>query len=76
VRDTVARNTSGYGISGFMLEGVRFLDNEATGNSEPGFYIGDSPHADAEVIGNTASHNGAPGGGEGFGILIRDSNHG
>ena len=25
VRDTIARNNSGYGISGFVLEGVRFL---------------------------------------------------
>ena len=76
VRDTIARSNSGYGISGFVLAGVRFLDNVARDNGEPGVYIGDSPQADAEVIGNTASHNGAPGGGEGFGILVRDSDHG
>jgi hypothetical protein len=76
VTDTVVRNNSGYGISGFVLERVRLLDNVASDNSEPGFYIGDSPHAHAEVTGNTALRNGAPGGGEGFGIFVRDSSHG
>ncbi len=76
VRDTIARSNGGYGISGFVLEGVRFLGNAAHDNGEPGFYIGDSPRADAEVAGNTAIRNGAPGGSEGFGIFIRDSSHG
>jgi len=75
VARTRARNNDGYGISGFVLSGVRFLKNVAHDNGEPGLYIGDSPEANAQVVGNTAFRNGV-GGGEGFGILIRDSNHG
>lgn len=69
-----ARDNDGYGIAGFELAGVRFLDNVATGNHAPGIYVGDSPQAHALVSGNTATSNGV--GGEGFGFLIRDSSHG
>lgn len=75
VKRTEARNNKGYGISGFMLSGVRFKDSVARDNGEPGFYVGDSPHADAELIGNAAIHNGA-GSEEGFGFFLRDSSHG
>jgi nitrous oxidase accessory protein NosD len=70
-----ARNNTGYGISGFVLSGVRFSDDVAIDNGEPGFYIGDSPDAQAVVTGNTAIRNGV-GGGEGFGYLFRDSSGG
>ena len=69
-----ARDNQGYGIAGFELEGVRYLDSVATGNHAPGIYIGDSPEAQAVVSGNTATSNGV--GGEGFGFLFRDSSHG
>jgi len=62
-----------YGISGFALEEVWLLHNVAHHNAEPGFYIGDSPDADAVVIGNRSHHNV---GGEGFGFLFRDSSEG
>ena len=69
-----ARDNQGYGIAGFELSGVRFLDSVATGNHAPGIYVGDSPDAQALIRGNTATSNGV--GGEGFGFLIRDSSHG
>jgi nitrous oxidase accessory protein NosD len=75
VRQTQARDNDGYGISGFVLSGVRFIDNIANDNGQPGLYIGDSPDANAVVRGNESYGNGA-GGAEGDGILIRDSNHG
>jgi hypothetical protein len=70
-----ARNNGGYGISGFELSGVRFSDSVATDNGEPGFYVGDSPEADAVLLRNRAVRNGV-GGGEGFGFLLRDSSTG
>jgi nitrous oxidase accessory protein NosD len=70
-----ARDNASYGISGFVLAGVRFIGNSAHDNGAPGFYIGDSAHARAKVIGNTSFRNGV-GGPEGFGILLRDSSDG
>src|SRR5437763_334037 len=75
VKRTAARNNKGYGISGFQLSEVRFKDSVARDNGEPGFYIGDSPDADAAVLGNVATHNGA-GSEEGFGFFLRDSSEG
>ena len=69
-----ARDNQGYGIAGFEISGLRFLDSVATENHAPGIYVGDSPDAQAVVRGNTANRNGV--GGEGFGFLIRDSSHG
>jgi len=75
VTNTEAADNEGYGISGFVLSGVKFEDDVAHGNGEPGFYVGDSPQAGAHVVGNTAYANGV-GGPEGIGILLRDSSHG
>jgi Right handed beta helix region len=75
VTNSVARNNKSYGISGFIMSGIRFLNNVAHDNGEPGFYIGDSPNADALVVGNRSFHNGV-GGPEGLGFLFRDSSHG
>jgi hypothetical protein len=70
-----ARNNVSYGISGFVLSGVRYLWNVSHDNGDPGFYIGDSPAANAWVVGNTSYRNGV-GGAEGFGFLLRDSSMG
>jgi hypothetical protein len=75
VSQTEARNNTSYGISGFVLSGVRFLWNVSHDNGDPGFYIGDSPAANALVVGNTSYRNGV-GGAEGFGFLLRDSSMG
>jgi hypothetical protein len=69
-----ARMNGGYGIAGFVQSGVQVLGSVAIDNGEPGIYIGDSPDAEAVVIGNTAIRNGI--GGEGFGFLLRDASHG
>ena len=69
-----ARDNQGYGIAGFELSGLRYLDSVAMENDAPGIYVGDSPEAQAVIRGNTANSNGV--GGEGFGFLIRDSSHG
>ena len=75
VSQSEARGNVSYGISGFVLSGVRFLWNVAHDNGDPGFYIGDSPTANAWVVGNTSYRNGV-GGAEGFGFLLRDSSVG
>jgi nitrous oxidase accessory protein NosD len=69
-----ARNNHEYGIAGFVLSRVRYLDSLATSNAAPGIYIGDSHDAQALVMGNTSISNGV--GGEGFGFLFRDSSNG
>ncbi len=75
VTNTEAADNDGYGISGFVLSGVRFEDDIAHDNGEPGLYVGDSPRANAHIVGNTSYANGV-GGPEGIGILLRDSSHG
>jgi hypothetical protein len=70
VRRSAAIHNAGYGITGFVQRGVRFIHNLSVGNHEAGFYIGDSPHAYARLIGNRAIGN------EPFGFLLRDSSFG
>lgn len=68
-RDNVAEDNDEYGITAFASTGTRMLFNTATDAGESGFYIGDSPNADASLIGNEASNNL-------FGVLIRNAEHG
>jgi nitrous oxidase accessory protein NosD len=65
----VAIGNAGYGITAFASTGTRMLFNRASGSDEAGFYIGDSPAADATLIGNDSSGNL-------FGILIRNAQQG
>ena len=65
----VALDNEGYGITAFISTGTRMLFNRASGSDEAGFYIGDSPAADATLIGNDSSGNL-------FGVLIRNALHG
>jgi parallel beta-helix repeat protein len=69
VKRVQASFNEGYGISGFILSGVKLLHNYAHDNVEPGFYVGDSPNARAVIIGNRADHNE-------MGIFLRDSSKG
>lgn len=48
----------GYGAFANTSRGTRFISNEARGNHEAGFYVGDSPHANAVVHGNLSTGNG------------------
>jgi hypothetical protein len=75
VSNSEAAGNGSYGISGFVLSGVTFSANVSHDNGDPGFYVGDSPNADAKLVGNTSYRNGV-GGGEGFGFLLRDSSYG
>jgi Right handed beta helix region len=75
VTNSESRMNASYGISGFVLSGVRYANNVSHDNGEPGFYVGDSPHANAVVVGNRSFRNGV-GGAEGFGFLFRDSSFG
>jgi hypothetical protein len=67
--DNVANNNDTYGITAFSSTATKMLFNRASGAGEAGFYVGDSPHANAQVIGNQ-SWNSL------FGILIRNAEHG
>jgi parallel beta-helix repeat protein len=69
VRRVRAIDNGEYGISGFLLSGVRFLHNWAAGSDDAGFYIGDSPNANAVVAGNRAQRNA-------LGFLFRDASGG
>ena len=69
VRHNYAVDNGEYGITCFDCSGLRYLYNKVTGSDEAGFYIGDTPNADATVIGNEAWGNF-------FGFFLRDSNVG
>ncbi len=69
VKYVQASDNEGYGISGFILSGIKLLYNYAHDNVEPGFYVGDSPNAQAVIIGNRADHNE-------MGIFLRDASNG
>jgi hypothetical protein len=62
-----------WGIAGFILARVRYLRNVSHDNGQGGFYIADSPEADAVVIGNRAFRNSVE---EGIGLFLRDASHG
>jgi parallel beta-helix repeat protein len=68
-RNNVALNNHEYGITAFTSTGTRMLYNRVSGADEAGFYIGDSPHADATLVGNVATDSR-------FGILFRNSEGG
>jgi nitrous oxidase accessory protein NosD len=64
-----ALNDDEYGITAFVSSGTRMLFNRAVGADEAGFYIGDSPEADATLVGNVAADSR-------FGILWRNAEGG
>jgi nitrous oxidase accessory protein NosD len=68
-RNNVALNDDEYGLTAFTSTGTRMLFNRASGAGEAGFYIGDSPHADATLVGNIATDSR-------FGILWRNAEGG
>ncbi len=68
VTHVTAIRDGGYGISRFSSSRTPFAWDTAIGNSEAGFYIGDSPHADALVTHDVASGNT-------LGIFVRHARH-
>lgn len=57
VTRVAAVNDGGYGISRFNSTRTLFARDIAAGNSEAGFYVGDSPDADTVVRDNVATGN-------------------
>ncbi|TFV62610.1 hypothetical protein E4P41_06745 [Geodermatophilus sp. DF01-2] len=57
VRDSRFADNGGYGAASFVGTGTTFRDDEATGNAEAGFYVGDSPDSQADVRDNHAVGN-------------------
>jgi hypothetical protein len=66
VRHVRASNDGEYGITSFNSHGSQFLNNTTDANDEAGLYFGDSPHADALIVGNRSFDNNT-------GLLLRDS---
>ena len=64
-----AIGNAGYGIAAFVNNHITYTHNVASGSEEAGFYVGDSPDAEAVVTHNTATGNL-------FGFFFRDSQHG
>jgi nitrous oxidase accessory protein NosD len=62
----VAAWNGDYGIVGFVQHGGRYLWNVSHDNAAPGFYLGDSPHADYLIAHNVSYGNE-------FGIFVRHS---
>jgi Periplasmic copper-binding protein (NosD) len=57
-----------YGIVAFVNNHITYMNNVASGSDEAGFYVGDSPDAEAVVKDNVATGNL-------FGFFFRDSEH-
>ncbi len=65
-----AFNNDEYGITAFSSIGTRMISNTTSGSTEEaGLYVGDSPHANATVVGNNSYGNE-------FGLLVRNATHG
>ena len=62
-------NSGEYGAASFDTQGTRFEENRSHDNHEAGFYIGDSPEADARVEENLSTGNE-------IGFFFRSASHG
>jgi nitrous oxidase accessory protein NosD len=73
VADTDVSGSGLWGFAAFTDRNVRFLHDVSHENEQGGFYIGDSPHANAVLEDNAAYRNATS---EGIGIFLRDASHG
>jgi len=73
VADTDVAGSGLWGFAAFTDRSLRFVRDSSHDNAEGGFYVGDSPAADAVLQGNAAYGNSTS---EGIGIFIRDASHG
>lgn len=64
-----AIGNAAYGIAGFINQGITYDHNVVTGSHEAGYYVGDSPNANAVVTNNVSIGNA-------LGYFFRDSEHG
>jgi nitrous oxidase accessory protein NosD len=69
VRKSAFTDNGGYGAATFTSVRTTFRGNVAAGNAEAGFYIGDSPDAQADVRGNHSVDNE-------LGFFFRNASHG
>ncbi len=63
-----ATDNGEYGLAAFISTGTSMVANRASGSEEAGFYVGDSPQANATIVANDASGNL-------FGLFVRDAEH-
>jgi len=63
-----ATKNGSYGIAAFFSTGTQVIANRVSGSGEAGLYIGDSPQANATLVGNDTSANL-------FGVFVRDAEH-
>jgi parallel beta-helix repeat protein len=70
LEETRLLDNGGYGAFSLMGTGTHFLESVAQGNGGPGFYVGDSPNAQAVLRDNRATENA------GEGILLRSASFG
>jgi nitrous oxidase accessory protein NosD len=68
--DNTAVDNKKRGISGFLSTGITMKANRVAGSEEAGLFLGNSPRANASIVGNTAWDNGR------FGIFVIDSSQG
>jgi nitrous oxidase accessory protein NosD len=73
VADTDVAGSGLWGFAAFTDENVRFLRDSAHDNGQGGFYVGDSPDANVDLVDNSAYGNATS---EGIGIFLRDASHG
>jgi hypothetical protein len=73
VADTDVAGTKLWGIAAFAADAVRFLHDGSHDNAEGGFYVGDSPEANAVLEDDAAYGNTTS---EGIGVFVRDASHG
>jgi parallel beta-helix repeat protein len=66
VKKVESDNNGGYGVFSLAAKHTLMSENRASGNSEAGFYLGDSPESDSRLEDNVATDNG-------FGVFMRDS---
>lgn len=69
VRDSRFLGNGGYGAASFDTMGTTFEDDISRNNVEAGFYVGDSPEADAKVEDNISTGNE-------LGFFFRNASHG
>lgn len=69
VLHTRSLSNGGYGAFANTSSGTHFVKDASRHNGDAGFYVGDSPHADAVLKGNKSTDNV-------FGIFLRDAEHG
>jgi len=73
VTDTDVSGSGLWGFAAFTDKFVRFVRDASHGNAQGGFYVGDSPQANAVLVADSAWNNATS---EGIGIFLRDASHG